>query len=44
LGGEGSYLSIARTMLPGNFMAPKVRALFEATIDIGLRKAGIPEE
>jgi tetratricopeptide (TPR) repeat protein len=27
-----------------DFMAPKVRALFEATYDVGLRKAGMPEE
>jgi TolB-like protein/Flp pilus assembly protein TadD len=27
-----------------DFMAPKVRALFEATYDVGLRKAGMPDD
>jgi hypothetical protein len=28
----------------GYFGVPKIRALFEATIFVGLRKAGVPEE
>ncbi len=36
--------SIARFRASRNFMAPKVRALYEATYDAGLRKAGMPEE
>jgi adenylate cyclase len=41
---DAAYSSIARMRAGRNFMAPKVRALFEATYDAGLRKAGMPEE
>ena len=44
LRGEGSFRSIARIRAARNFMAPKVRALSEATFFAGLRKAGVPEE
>jgi adenylate cyclase len=38
------YSSITRVRAGRTFMAPMVRALYEATYDAGLRKAGIPEE
>jgi tetratricopeptide (TPR) repeat protein len=38
------YSSIAHVRALRNSMAPNVRALFETTIDAGLRKAGVPEE
>jgi hypothetical protein len=43
---DGSYLSIARlkAALVGNFRVPEIRALYEATFFVGLRKAGMPEE
>ena len=44
LRGVGSYSSIARLKAKGYFGVPKVRALFEATYFVGLRKAGMPEE
>ena len=44
LGGQGSYASIARTAATAYWGVPKVRALFEATYLVGLRKAGVPEE
>jgi adenylate cyclase len=44
LRGEGSYSSLAREKAKGYFGVPKVRALFEATYFVGLRKAGLPEE
>jgi adenylate cyclase len=43
LRGEGSFLSIAR-MRAGYWGVPKIRALYEATLFAGLRKAGMPEE
>jgi len=46
LSGDDSYSSIAH-MRMGPFrksMAPKVRALYEAIYEAGLRKAGVPEE
>jgi len=43
LGGEGSYLSIAR-MRAGAYGSAKLRALSEATVFAGWRKAGMPEE
>ena len=46
LGGEGSFLSIAR-MKAGRWwksLSPRTRALFEATYYAGLRKAGMPEK
>jgi TolB-like protein/class 3 adenylate cyclase/Flp pilus assembly protein TadD len=44
LRGEGSYSSIARIKAAGDYGVPKIRALFEATYFVGLRKAGVPEE
>jgi hypothetical protein len=47
LRGEGSLSSIsqARKRLREEFVAaPNVRALYEATVFAGLRKAGMPEE
>jgi len=44
LTGEGSYASIARMQATGHSGVPKIRALFEATYFVGLRKAGVPEE
>jgi len=44
LGGEGSYLSIARLRGGTRYETPAIRALAEATFYEGLRKAGIPEE
>jgi tetratricopeptide (TPR) repeat protein len=41
---DGRYSSIARLKAIGIFGVPKVRALFEATCLVGLRKAGMPEE
>jgi hypothetical protein len=41
--GEGSFSSIARVKT-GPFGLPKTRALSEATVFAGLRKAGVPEE
>jgi hypothetical protein len=49
LGGE-RFSSIARLKATGVFgvreaaMVPKIRALFETTYFVGLRKAGVPEE
>jgi tetratricopeptide (TPR) repeat protein len=44
LSGEGSYSSIARLRTRGYWGIPKIRALYEATFFVGLRKAGVPEE
>jgi adenylate cyclase len=44
LSGDDRYSSIARLMAVGYFGVPKIRALFEATYFVGLRKAGMPEE
>ena len=40
------YSSIARSRTIGNYavLTPQIRALFEATYLVGLRKAGMPEE
>jgi TolB-like protein len=40
---DGRYSSIARLKEVGYFGLPKVRALFDATFFVGLRKAGMPE-
>jgi TolB-like protein/class 3 adenylate cyclase/Flp pilus assembly protein TadD len=42
LGGSDAYSSIAH-LKAGYFGVPKIRALFEATYLVGLRKAGVPE-
>jgi TolB-like protein len=39
-----STIDSRRTTSGRNAMAPKVRALFEATYDAGLRRAGMPEQ
>ena len=44
LGREGSFSSIARLRTRGYWGVPKIRALFETTLFVGLRKAGMPEE
>ena len=41
---DGRFSSIARLKAVGYFGVPKIRALFEATYFVGLRKAGMPEE
>jgi TolB-like protein len=41
---EERYSSIARLKVTENLGVPKIRALFEATFFVGLRKAGMPEE
>jgi TolB-like protein/DNA-binding winged helix-turn-helix (wHTH) protein len=45
LSGNGSPSSIARAKASGarDFAAPAIRALFESTYLVGLRKAGVPE-
>jgi tetratricopeptide (TPR) repeat protein len=42
--GGDLFSSIARLKAGGRWGVPKVRALFEATYFVGLRKAGMPEE
>jgi tetratricopeptide (TPR) repeat protein len=44
LRGERSWSSISRMRAIGYWGVPKIRALFEATYFVGLRKAGVPEE
>ena len=41
--GDDRYSSLAQ-LKAGYLGVPKIRALFEATYLVGLRKAGIPEE
>jgi predicted Zn-dependent protease len=43
LSGNDRYSSIAR-FAAGDFGVPEIRALYEATYFVGLRKAGMPEE
>jgi adenylate cyclase len=43
LSGDNHYTSLAHLRAIGAFGVPKVRALFEATYFVGLRKAGMPE-
>jgi TolB-like protein len=40
---DGHYTTLARLKALRSFGVPKVRALFEATYFVGLRKAGMPE-
>jgi tetratricopeptide (TPR) repeat protein len=42
--GDDRFSSIARLRTTENWGVPKIRALFEATYFVGLRKAGVPEE
>jgi TolB-like protein len=44
LSGDDRYSSLARLRALGPFGVSKLRALFEATYFVGLRKAGMPEE
>jgi hypothetical protein len=44
LSSDGRFSSIAYLMAVEYFGVPAVRALFEATYLIGLRKAGMPED
>src|SRR6516165_7987260 len=44
LNADNRYWSIARLREVGSFGVPKIRALFEATYIVGLRKAGMAEE
>ncbi len=44
LSADDRYSSITRLRAVGNFGVPKIRALYEATYFVGLRKAGMPEE
>jgi hypothetical protein len=48
LSGDDRHSSIAKLkaveIVAGNWGVPKIRALFEATYFVGLRKAGMPEE
>jgi adenylate cyclase len=41
---DDRYSSIARLTAVVGFRTPKVRALYETTYFVGLRKAGMPEE
>jgi len=43
-GNPDRFSSIARIRAFRNFIAPNIRALAEVTYDVGLRKAGVPEE
>ena len=43
LASNDRYSSIARLRAVGPFGGPKIRALFEATYFIGLRRAGVPD-
>jgi TolB-like protein/Flp pilus assembly protein TadD len=44
LSNDDRFLSLARLKAVGHLGVPKTRALFEATLFAGLRKAGMPEE
>jgi adenylate cyclase len=44
LSSDDRYSSLARLRARRVHLEPKIRALFEATHDVGLRKAGMPEE
>jgi len=44
LSSDDRYSSLARLRARRVHLVPKIRALFEATCDVGLRKAGMPEE
>jgi adenylate cyclase len=41
---DDRFSSIARLQAAGYWGVPKIRALYEATYFVGLRKAGVPEE
>ena len=44
LSGDDRYSSLTRLREVGYWGLPRVRALYEATFFVGLRKAGVPEE
>jgi tetratricopeptide (TPR) repeat protein len=44
LNSDGRYGSFARLRVVAPFGVPKIRALFEATYLLGLRKAGMPDQ
>jgi adenylate cyclase len=44
LSADDRFSSLARLKAIGYFGVPKIRALFEATYFVGLRKAGMPED
>jgi adenylate cyclase len=44
LSGDGRFASIARLQAARSWGVPKIRALYETTYFVGLRKAGMPEE
>jgi predicted Zn-dependent protease len=44
LSNDDRFSSLARLKAVGHLGVPKTRALFEATLFAGLRKAGMPEE
>jgi tetratricopeptide (TPR) repeat protein len=44
LSSDDRYSSLARLRARRVHLVPKIRALFEATHDVGLRKAGMPEK
>jgi adenylate cyclase len=44
LSGDDRFSSVARLKAVGSFGVPKIRALYEATYFVGLRRAGMPEE
>ena len=44
LRGEGSFASISRIRATGYWGVPNIRALYETTYFVGLRRAGVPEE
>ena len=44
LSGDDRFSSLARLKAVGYFGVPRIRALFETTYFVGLRKAGVPEE
>jgi predicted Zn-dependent protease len=43
-GNPHRFSSVAHERATRDVMAPKIRALFEATLDAGWRKAGMPDE
>jgi TolB-like protein/Flp pilus assembly protein TadD len=43
LSGDGRFASIARLQAARSWGVPKIRALYETTYFVGLRKAGMPE-
>jgi tetratricopeptide (TPR) repeat protein len=43
LSGDGRFTSLARLRAARSWGVPMIRALYEATYFLGLRKAGLPE-